>query len=54
MMALVFRFIHANQWATKTSLRRRKPVSTAEVDPGPLFPARGRLRREDQEQCTRG
>ena len=27
----------------------RKPVPTAKVDPGPLFPARGRLRRESAE-----
>src|SRR5580700_8973192 len=30
-------------------LHRRKPVPTAKVDPGPLFPARGRLRRESAE-----
>ena len=30
-------------------LHRQKPVPTAKVDPGPLFPARGRLRRESAE-----
>jgi hypothetical protein len=35
-------------------LHRRQPVPTAKVDPGPLFPARGRLRRESAEICALG
>jgi hypothetical protein len=52
---LVLRVIHTIHQAMthhrsyQIPLHRRKPVPTAKVDPGPLFPARGRLRRESAE-----
>ena len=52
---LVLRVIHTIHQAMmhhrsyQIPLHRRKPVPRAKVDPGPLFPARGGLRRESAE-----
>ena len=52
---LVLRVIHTIHRAMthhrsyQIPLHRRKPVAAAKVDPGPLFPDRGRLRRESAE-----